>query len=48
MQWMQRSIVAILVAGALSLGLAGPAAAQPVEQDGLVNVFRASECVRGR
>ena len=36
MKWMQRSIVALLVAGALSLGLAGPAAAQ--EQDGLVNV----------
>lgn len=35
MKWMQRSIVALLVAGALSLGLAGPAAAQ---QDGLVNV----------
>jgi hypothetical protein len=38
MKWMQRSIVALLVAGALSLGLAGPAAAQP-QQDGLVNVF---------
>jgi hypothetical protein len=37
MKWMQRSIVALLVAGALSLGLAGPAAAQ--RQDGLVNVI---------
>jgi hypothetical protein len=37
MKWMQRSIVALLVAGALSLGLTGPAAGQ-VEQDGLVNV----------
>jgi hypothetical protein len=36
---MQRSIVALLVAGTLSLGLAGPAAAQQEqEQDGLVNV----------
>jgi hypothetical protein len=38
MKWMQRSIVALLVAGALSLGLAGPAAAQVVIGDGLVNV----------
>lgn len=37
MKWMQRSIVALLVAGALALGLAGPAAAQQ-DQDGLVNV----------
>jgi hypothetical protein len=36
MKWMQRNIVALLVAGALSIGLAGPAAAQV--QDGLVNV----------
>jgi hypothetical protein len=36
MKWMRRSIVALLVAGALSLGLAGPAPAQV--QDGLVNV----------
>jgi hypothetical protein len=38
MNWMRRSIVALLVAGALSLSLVGPAAAQPVDQDGLVNV----------
>ena len=37
MKWMQRSIVVLLVAGALSLGLAGPAPAQV--QDGLVNVM---------
>jgi hypothetical protein len=37
MKWMQRNIVALLVAGALSLGLAGSAAAQV--QDGLVNVM---------
>jgi hypothetical protein len=36
MKWMQRSIVALLVVGVLSLGLAGQVAAQ--EQDGLVNV----------
>jgi hypothetical protein len=35
---MQRSIVALLVAGALPLGLAGPAAAQVQVQDGLVNL----------
>ena len=35
-KWMQRGIVTLLVAGALSLGLAGPAPAQV--QDGLVNV----------
>jgi hypothetical protein len=36
MKWMQRNILALLVAGALSVGLTGPAAAQV--QDGLVNV----------
>jgi hypothetical protein len=36
LKWIQRSIVALLVAGALLLGLAGPAAAQ--RQAGLVNV----------
>jgi hypothetical protein len=36
MKWMQRNIAALVVAGALSVGLAGPAAAQV--QDGLVNV----------
>jgi len=39
MKWMQRSIVALLVAGVLSLGLVGPAAAQRQQQDGLVNVM---------
>ena len=43
MKWMQRSIVALLVAGALSLSLAGPAAAQ--RQDGLVNVFVGDDVV---
>ena len=38
MKWIQRSIVALLVTGALSLGLAGPAAAQVNISDGLVNV----------
>jgi hypothetical protein len=38
MKRMQRSIVALLVAGALSLSLAGPAAAQINVSDGLVNV----------
>jgi hypothetical protein len=40
MQWIQRSFGALLVAGTLSLGLAGPVAAQPqtAVQDGLVNV----------
>ena len=38
MKWMQRSIVALLVAGSLSLGFAGPAAAQIQISDGLVNV----------
>ena len=36
MKWIQRNMAALLVAGALSLGLVGPAAAQV--QDGLVNV----------
>jgi hypothetical protein len=45
MKWIQRSIVALLVAGALSLGLAGPAAAQPINQDGLVNVFMGDDVV---
>ena len=35
MKRMQRNIVALLVVGALSLGLVGPVAAQV--QDGLVN-----------
>ena len=38
MKWMRRSIVALLVAGALSLSLVGPAAAQTTVGDGLVNV----------
>jgi hypothetical protein len=38
MKWMQRSMVALLVAGTLSMGLAGPAAAQLQISDGLVNV----------
>jgi hypothetical protein len=38
MKWMRRSIVALLAAGALSLGLAGLAAAQTTVGDGLVNV----------
>ena len=38
MQWMQRRLGALLVAGALSLGLAGPAAAQGQIADELVNV----------
>jgi hypothetical protein len=38
MKWMQRSIVALLVAGALSLGLTGPATAQTTVGDGLVAV----------
>ena len=37
MKRMQRSIVALLMAGTLSLGFAGPAAAQLIG-DGLVNV----------
>lgn len=36
MKWMQRNLAALVVAGALSLGLVGPVAAQV--QDGLVNV----------
>jgi hypothetical protein len=38
MKWMQRNIVALVVAGALSLGLVGPAVAQVNVGDGLVNV----------
>jgi hypothetical protein len=38
MKWMRRNIAALVVAGALSVGLAGPAAAQVTVQDGLVNV----------
>jgi hypothetical protein len=39
MKWMQRNIAALVVAGALSLGLAGPAAAQTTTVgDSLVNV----------
>jgi hypothetical protein len=45
MKWMRRGIVTLLVAGALSLSLVGPAAAQPVEQDGLVNVFVGDDVV---
>jgi hypothetical protein len=39
MKWMRRSIVALLVAWTLSLGLAGPATAQIQIGDGLVNVM---------
>jgi hypothetical protein len=38
MKWMQRNIAALVVAGALSVGLAGPTAAQVNVGDGLVNV----------
>jgi hypothetical protein len=38
MKWIQRNFVALVVAGALSLGLAGPAAAQINVGDGLVSV----------
>ena len=38
MKWMQRNIVPLCVVGALSVGLAGPAAAQVNVGDGLVNV----------
>jgi hypothetical protein len=38
MQWIQRSLGVLLVAGTLSLGLVGPAASQVQVQDGLVNV----------
>ena len=38
MQWMQRSVVALLMAGTLSLGFTGLAAAQVQIGDGLVNV----------
>ena len=37
-RWMQRNMVALVVAGALSVGLAGPVTAQQQVQDGLVNV----------
>jgi hypothetical protein len=37
MKW-QRSILGLLAAGALSVGLAGPATSQIQPQDGLVNV----------
>lgn len=39
MKWMQRSMVGLLVVGALSLGFTGPATAQIQVQDGLVNVM---------
>ncbi|MGE3542093.1 MAG: hypothetical protein AB7N91_32335 [Candidatus Tectimicrobiota bacterium] len=39
MQWRHRSVLGVLVTGALALGLAGPAATQTVNlSDGLVNV----------
>jgi hypothetical protein len=38
MKWMQRNMIALVVAGALSLGLVGPAATQVQVADGLVNV----------
>jgi hypothetical protein len=38
MKWMQRNLAALVVAGALSVGLAGPSAAQVQVSDGLVNV----------
>ena len=38
MKWVQRNIVALVVAGTLSLGLAVPAAVQAQVQSGLVNV----------
>lgn len=38
MKWIQRNIAALVVAGALSLGLVGSATAQIAIQDGLVNV----------
>jgi hypothetical protein len=38
MQWIQRHMVALLVAAPLALGFAGPAAAQLQISDGLVNV----------
>jgi hypothetical protein len=38
MKWMQRNLVALVVAGTLSLGLAVPAAVQAQPQSGLVNV----------
>ena len=39
MKWMQRSLVALLMAWTLSLGFAGPASAQIQIGDGLVNVM---------
>lgn len=38
MKWMQRNIVALVVAVALAVGFAGPAVAQNQGQNGLVNV----------
>ena len=38
MKWMRRSIIVLLAAGTLSLGLTGSAAAQTAVGDGLVNV----------
>ena len=38
MKWIQRSMAALLVAGPLALGFAGPVVAQVQVQDGLVNV----------
>jgi hypothetical protein len=38
MKWMQRNIVTLVVAVALSVGFAGPAAVQSQNQNGLVNV----------
>jgi hypothetical protein len=38
MKWMQRNMVALVMAGTLSLGLAVPAAVQAQAQFGLVNV----------
>lgn len=38
MQWIQRNMGALLMAGTLALGLAGSAAAQVQISDGLVNV----------
>jgi hypothetical protein len=38
MKWMQRNIAALVVAGALTVGFAGPAAAQRQNQNGLVNL----------
>jgi hypothetical protein len=38
MKWMRHNVVALLVAGVLSLGLTGSATSQVAVQDGLVNV----------